>query len=514
MFLLSILIGVLVLGMVILIHELGHFIMAKRAGILCHEFSIGMGPLIYSKKKGETLYAIRAIPLGGYVSMAGEEVSSELIKPGQDIKVLREGNVITHMIMNPEDERYEEAEQIHVESIDLQGKGDKPLSINGQIVDDQAYYVFKNKELQVAPYDRSFDSKTLMERFLTIFAGPFMNIVLAFFLFIIISLFVGFPAQDDQGQVTTEIGMIAENSPASKHLEIGDKITAIEGTTIESWSELQSVIRNHAGQREIALTFMRDGQTHTEVFTPTTSIISAGFATPSDDDFSTVSVGQVVPSAPADRAGLKSGDIILEIDGVSISNWREVVTAMQANEAGERMDFVVERDGETKELSFEPYPKEVIESQGYAMVLTQFGISPVYENNVMRSIFVAGFTGVAGAGTLIFDTLRLLFGGTVHVGELAGPVGIFSLISSAYQQGLITLFNFIAFLSVNLAILNLLPIPALDGGRLVFLGYEAITRRKVNKTVENYLHMLMFFLLIALILFVTYNDILRLLNIG
>ncbi len=511
---LTIIIGILVLGLVILIHELGHFIMAKRAGILCHEFSIGMGPLLYSKKKGETLYAIRAIPLGGYVSMAGEEVTSELIKPGTEIKVLREDNRITHMILNPEDERYPDAEKIYVESIDLQGKDNRPLTINHELVDEKAYYVFRNKELQVAPYDRSFDSKTLLERFLTIFAGPFMNIVLAFFLFIVISFFVGFPAQDAQGNVTTELGMIAPNSPADGHLMVGDEIIALEDEPIDSWSDLQAAIGNYAGEREIKMTLRRDNQEITLVLNPMINVISAGFSTPSDDDFDTVTVGRVVPNAPADSAGLKAGDIIVEIDQQPIDAWTDIVNIMEANVAGEAMTFLVERDNQTQELVIEPYPKEVIESQGYRVVMTQFGISPVYENNVMRSIFTAGFAGLAGAGTLIFDTLRLLFGGTVHVGELAGPVGIFSLISSAYQQGLITLLNFIAFLSVNLAIINLLPIPALDGGRLVFLGYEAITRRKVNKTVENYLHMLMFFLLIALILFVTYNDILRLLNLG
>lgn len=514
MTLLTIIIGILVLGMVILIHELGHFIMAKRAGILCHEFSIGMGPLLYSKKKGETLYALRAIPLGGYVSMAGEEVTSELIKPGTEIKVLREDNRITHMILNPEDERYPEAEKIYVESIDLQGKDNRPLTINHELVDEKAHYVLKNKSLQVAPFNRSFDSKTLKERFLTIFAGPFMNIVLAFFLFIIISLFVGFPAQDQQGNVTTEIGMIAPNSPAEGNLMVGDKIIALEDEDITSWSDLQAAIKRYAGAREVTMGVLRDNQEITLTLTPMINVISAGFSTPNDDDFSTVTIGRLVPNAPADSAGLKVGDTVLEIDQQPIGSWSDLVNIMEANIEGAPMTFLIERDNQTQEIEIEPYPKEVIESQGYAVVMTQFGISPVYENNVMRSIFTAGFTGLVGAGSLIFDTLRLLFGGTVHVGELAGPVGIFSLISSAYQQGLITLFNFIAFLSVNLAIINLLPIPALDGGRLVFLGYEAVTRRKVNKTVENYLHMLMFFLLIALILFVTYNDILRLFNLG
>jgi regulator of sigma E protease len=115
---------------------------------------------------------------------------------------------------------------------------------------------------------------------------------------------------------------------------------------------------------------------------------------------------------------------------------------------------------------------------------------------------------------MIFDTLGLLFSNTVGVSDLSGPVGIYTITSNALSQGLVTFINWTALLSVNLGILNLLPIPALDGGRLVFLGYEGITKRKVNRTVENYLHAAMFILLIGFFFYITYHDILRLFNIG
>ncbi|MFW6319347.1 MAG: site-2 protease family protein, partial [Bacillota bacterium] len=206
MFLLYILGFVFMLGLVILIHEAGHFIMAKRAGILCHEFAIGMGPILYSKKKGETLYSIRAIPIGGFVSMAGEEISDELVKVGDTIRVMfdeQNPDVISHIIINEDDPKYQDALLLNVDTIDLKGKNEAPLYINTYEVKRNAYYVMKDKVLQIAPYERSFESKTLLQRFSTIFAGPFMNFILAFVLFVSIAFIVGLPQTD-----STEIASV------------------------------------------------------------------------------------------------------------------------------------------------------------------------------------------------------------------------------------------------------------------------------------------------------------------
>ncbi len=515
MFIINILAFVFVLGLVILLHELGHFIMAKRAGILCHEFSIGMGPVLYSKKRGETVYSIRAIPIGGFVMMAGEEINEDMVKVGNTIKVLRKDGEITHMILNEDDPRYEDAETITVNQVDLSGKDDRPLTLNGEPVNEKAYYVFKKKKLQVAPFERSFESKSLTQRFLAIFAGPFMNFVLALFLFIMVAMIVGFPVEDEHGRITTEIGVVSEDMPADGVIKPGDVIIAVEGDDdIDSWQRFSEVMQHNRGTRELNITVRRDGEEVELSVVPNITIISIGITSAREpDDPHEVKIGPVQNNTPAIQAGFETGDIIRRVDGTDVDNWSELLDIMHANEAGDPMVFEVEReDGSMDTIEIEPYGRSLLESQGASISRSTIGVSPVHERNLARSV-PAGFGSLRSASTMIFDTLRMLFGGTVGVGDLAGPVGIYTITTSAFQQGLITFFNWTALLSVNLGILNLLPIPALDGGRLVFLGYEAVTRRKVNKTVENYLHFIMFILLIGLLLVVTYNDILRLLNL-
>ena len=195
---LSIIAFVFILGTIILIHEGGHFLFAKRAGILCHEFSLGMGPVVWKKKVGETTFCLRAIPIGGFVSMAGEEVTSELIKTGEEIGLnLDENGKVTEIIL---DEKMECQVRGPIADLDLYGKEGNALYINlntgGQNqyfeVKRDAFYIFSpKKSMQITPYDRSFESKSLLDRFLTIFAGPFMNFVLAIFIYLIVSFASG-----------------------------------------------------------------------------------------------------------------------------------------------------------------------------------------------------------------------------------------------------------------------------------------------------------------------------------
>ncbi|MBE0700293.1 MAG: site-2 protease family protein, partial [Acholeplasmataceae bacterium] len=228
---LNIIVFILVLGIIIVIHELGHFFFAKKAGILCHEFSIGMGPAIYQKRKGETIYSIRGIPIGGYVSMAGESVSDALIKKDMTIGVkVNEQNQIYEIILN----------QVlpydivgTVLSFDLYGRNFNPLFIELEIdnkavrypvLRDAIYRLNHKQEMWITPAEKSFESKTLWQRFLVIFAGPFMNFVLALILFIIVSFFVTKPMLD-----SNEIFAVSPGSPAETiGLQAGDQLTAID----------------------------------------------------------------------------------------------------------------------------------------------------------------------------------------------------------------------------------------------------------------------------------------------
>lgn len=512
MVIVNILVFIFILGLVILIHEFGHFIMAKRANILCHEFSIGMGPILWSKRKGETLYCIRAIPVGGYVMMAGEEVDQEMIKVGQEVRVkLDDFGQVVKIIINTKDERYQDLDLITIERKDLIGKNNEALYINDYLVKRDAFFVLKDRELQISPDERNFGSKTKMERFLSIVAGPVMNFVLAYVIFLILNLVVGFPLLDD-----STIGATAPSSPAQEVLVEGDKILEIEGVEVSNWNDVRNELDRNLANRDIDLLVLRDGQELELGVQPTLYFYSVGFHS-QDNAMDNLIIGEVDSETLAGKAGFIENDELISVDGVVLSDWSDLIQYFADNETKTTMTFVVERevDGvtETVTVNTDVYNKDLIESQGVNVVNSSVGISPLYEFRLGRS-FVAGFDNLGESAGMIFTTIGLLFNNDqVGVGDLAGPVGIYEITSRALSQGFLSFMSWTALLSVNLGVINLLPIPALDGGRLVFLGYEAVSNRKPNPKVENTLHYVMYLLLMGLFVFITYNDILRLFNI-
>ena len=516
---LSIIAFILMLGVVIFIHELGHFIMAKRAGILCHEFAIGMGPILWSKKKGETLYSLRAIPIGGFVMMAGEEVNDDMVKAGQKVRlVFNQHDEVSHIVLDPTDSRYQDAMEVVVQTIDLKGKDQEALFINEYTVVRDGYYVMKNKALQIAPYERSFESKTLLERFLTIFMGPFMNFILAVVLFLGIAFIQGLPQTD-----LTEIGSVPEISQEIRDnpdlyqvyldsnlygvFEIGDIIQSIEGVSVETWSDVSRLMREHAHVRSMEFVVLRDGNQVTVEVTPLIYLYSMGLVSSLREPESLLL--NVLDSFPAHQAGMRTGDSIVSIDGQSVSNWTEALPLIQANTQGRTMMIRVERNSQILDFEVDAFDQEFLSGQRIQMIAVDAGLGPTYEREFFGS-FGYGFSMLFGTITMIFSTLASLFSGTISVNMLAGPVGIASMTAQAVAAGFIAFLSWVAILSINLGIINLLPIPALDGGRLVFLGYEAVVKKPVNKKVENYIHFIMFMLLIALFIYITFNDVLRL----
>lgn len=501
MFIVNLIGFILVLGLVILIHELGHFLLAKRAGILCHEFALGMGPILISKKIGETRYSIRAFPIGGFVSMAGEEVQSSLVKVGDYVLTEMKADLITKISVV--DAKNLEATQ--VVSVNLTGAS-TDLELNGIKVLPEALVSIGGKEIQIAPLERSFGSKTLFERFLTIFAGPFMNFVLAFIIFVIIGFIAGFPVLDK-----AKIGSLNPNLPAAAVLEVGDEITAVNGQPTPNWETFTAAIRKDISIRQFELSGLREGEVFTTSLTPRLFFYSVGFNShPETTD--EVRIGSVVDGTLANQAGFLENDVIIRINQQPIDTWSALIDRLEANQTGQLMTFTVLRSNLERTLEIRPYEKAILDTQSVPAVDVFIGVSPPTEFRFFES-FRSGALSVVGASRLIFDTISLLFNSSqVGVGDLAGPIGIFTLTSDALAQGLVVFLNWIGLLSVNLGILNLLPIPALDGGRLVFLAYEGVTRRKVNPRIENYLHLMMFFLLIGFFIFIAFNDILRLFN--
>ncbi|MDQ0337297.1 regulator of sigma E protease [Caldalkalibacillus uzonensis] len=410
---------ILVIGVIIFVHELGHLIMAKRAGILCREFAIGFGPKLFSFRKGETLYTIRLLPLGGYVRMAGEDPEMVQIKTGHDVGLVFNGQGKVSKIILNRKTRPAHAEPLNVQRIDLE----HDLYIEGYNaaeelvryeVDREALLVYDSQEVLIAPYDRQFGSKTLGQRAAAILAGPLANFILAFVLFTGLAL---------------------------------------------------------------------------------------SFGVPSDEPI----VGDVMPGSVAEEAGLEAGDRILAINQKVMDNWSELEQTIMLN-PGQELTFLIERNNEEFELAITPAVRELDMQPGQ-----QFGFIGVYQHFEQSFVgaFVHGFNLMIEMSTLIFKSIGMLITGALGIDALAGPVGIFDFTGQAAQAGLPVLLRWTAALSVNLAILNLLPIPALDGGRLLFLGIEAVRGRPIDPQKEGLAHFIGFALLMLLILVVTWNDIQR-----
>ena len=506
----NILVFLIVLSVVICLHELGHLYFAKKAGILCHEFSFGMGPKIWGKKVGETTYAIRAIPFGGFVSMSGEEVESEVIKVGQKIRIgLSLDGEVDKIIVNYQNPKFLDLEEIVVESINLQGKDNTPLYINGYTVKRDAFYVFDKNQMQIAPYERNFTNKTKMQRFLTAFGGPLMNFVLAIVLYLFLALMLGVPNPS-----STVVGSVSVGMPAYEVLLPGDEITKINGIDVSAWTSSDNIstvnteLAKYQTNSTFVFTVIRDGEEiNLPAIQPQYIFYGLGFvADVSSNDL-------IILSPLYQDSELLQGDIIQSINGHTFASWNDLITYALAYTEGSTDDdptvIVVLRGTETLTFSYVSYSSDVLDAMGYDVFYSRIGISGSNHFSLIGGVENA-FINFGNAATSIYKTLGLLFTSSqVGLSDMGGFLGIYTLTSNAASQGFYSLISFVAFLSVNLGIVNLLPIPALDGGRIVFIGYEAITKRKPNKKVENWLHTIVFFLLIALMVYVTYNDILR-----
>lgn len=521
MLLVDLIVFILVLGVIILIHEFGHFYFAKRAKILCHEFAIGMGPAIWQKRKGETIYSIRSIPIGGYVSMAGESVSDALIKIDQVIGLkLNQHQQVTeiHLV-----DQLEPDVMGIVRSYDLYGKDFEPLfielEVNGtlqrySVLRDASYRLSDKKQMWITPSEKSFESKTLWERFLVIFAGPFMNFVLAFVLFLIVGFFVLKPNLN-----SSEISYVADDSPATVFgLEPGDIIVEIEGQSVNSWTDLSTIMSNH-NSTLLSLSYTRGGITYDkEDISIAVMIQTAGLTNQKTDgtryDIDPI-IGQATGRAKTDGE-LQEGDLITKLqvgtNVVAVTTWDDVIAFFKNNNCGE-VTITYVRDSQTLETSYELISERALSKLGYQPIVFQIGISPTSSFDLGYSLLYP-FKSVGSNVSQVLNTLGLLFDRSENlgIGDLSGPVGIFSLVSQTTSQGLLSILSFTAFLSINIGLLNLMPIPALDGGRLVFLGVEAITRKPLNRKIENTINNVMFFILIGLFVFVTYNDIIRLIK--
>lgn len=338
----TILITLAIIAVLILVHEFGHFIVARRIGIPVWEFSLGFGPRLVGTKKNGTEYSIRAIPLGGYVRMAGEEP----------------------------------------------GDGDNP---------------------------DGYSRRTPLEKMAVSFAGPFMNLVAALLIFIY--------------------------------------VYSVSGV---------------------------------------------------QDNSNTSMIGQVLAGTPAQVAGLKAGDKVVAINGSGIDNWQELTKSIGSDPGGKTLVVRVDRKGQSMDIKVNPvYDK----NQKKYMI----GVKPVITYKKMGIVDAVknGFQRTWEFTVLLLSGLGLMVSGGASMNDLAGPVGITKIVGQVAAIGWSELLAFSAFLSINLGILNLLPIPALDGSRMIFAAVEGIRRKPLDPEKEGMIHWLGFMFLIGLMIIVTFNDIIK-----
>jgi regulator of sigma E protease len=427
---------IFVLGVLVFVHELGHFLVAKKCGMRVEEFSLGYPPKAFGIKYGETEYLLSWLPLGGYVKIAG------MSDFGKD---------------------------------DAQGHPWELLS--------------KPKWMQAS----------------VMAAGPAMNIVLAFVL--ILTIFVTYG--DYAYLYSTELGGVDPGSALYEAgVRQGDRILKINDKEVEIWEDVAAGFSSSTGTgTSVVLERRGEVLSFSAVLDPDPAKLGVHAALEPR-------VGQVVAGRPAESSGLDAGDLITMVDGQSVATWWQMSQIIQA-----RADQVVEirwlreNDGNA-EMGSTVTPAGV-EVNG--KVVGQIGISL---SHVQKRVPVGLSTSlrksvqqVSVYATLIFDFLKRLLSGQGSSGDLAGPVAIAKIAGQQARLGLEPLLSFMAVLSINLAVLNLLPIPMLDGGHLFVMGFEAVTRRELSVRKKEVLQQIGFVFLLALMIYVTANDIGRLLGL-
>ncbi|HUU27203.1 MAG TPA: RIP metalloprotease RseP [archaeon] len=450
----TIVVAIFVLGVLIFVHELGHFLAAKLVNIQVLRFSIGLGKPLISRYWGETEYSISAIPFGGYVKMAGDDPTEGL---------------------------------------------------EGQV---------EEKKVTTDPA-RHFDKKGIFQRFLVIFSGPLSNFLLAIVLYIAILYFQG---AETWPSITVEFVRQELSLPGMENIRGGSKILLANGMEVGNWHEIEEAVLNSSAPRTTLTLYDSLLQSSYTVSVPTASDSTRIRLVYAMVPLVEPRLGSIIPGKPASKAGLKRGDLILSINGKPIHSWQEITRIIQVS-AGITLNMVVDRAGE--KLSVEIVPEKGKIPQGdYSlkevgligiaapMQRVDLGFADALvmgsEKTVSLTIFIVRSLGQLLKGivtrNIALSEARNYLGGPVMIGQMAGE---------SARSG--ELWLFMALLSINLAILNLLPIPVLDGGHLLFLFIELVRFGK-PLTPEQRMRMIQVGLLIVLGLMVlaTANDLGRL----
>ncbi len=436
LFLTSIGAVIVVLGLMIFVHEFGHFAVARLLGVRIEVFSLGFGPRLIGIRRGPTDYRISALPLGGYVRMAGD---------------------------NPAEART--------------GAPDE------------------------------FLSKTRWQRALIILAGPAMNILFCAVLASVL-LLAGGPEPVFLQRPPQVAGVLPDSPAAQAGLQAGDRILQVNGHRVSTWDDVfWDLLFVQPGER-LVLGVLRNGQEQTiELTVPAQAADTAalvGFA-----DQSTL-VGSLAPGMPAQQAGLQPGDRVVMVDGKAVHSPAELAARI-ADSGGRTLRFTVDRAGKTIELEVKPRYGDPGDGRTRWFIGAVFQTATVFRRHPPAEAIRGGIRYTVQLGREVAMALVALVERRASVKQLMGPVGLAKQSGEAARRGLGDFINLMAFISLNLGILNLLPIPILDGGHLAVLAVEGVLRRDLSVAVKERVAQAGFVFLLLVFVVVMYNDVLRLL---
>ncbi|HEM4209954.1 TPA: RIP metalloprotease RseP [Streptococcus suis] len=409
---------IFIFGVIVVVHEFGHFYFAKKAGILVREFAIGMGPKIFAHTgKDGTLYTIRILPLGGYVRMAGWGEDKTEIKTGSPASLsLNEAGVVTRINLSGK-QLDSLSLPMNVTSFDFEEK----LEITGLVLEESKTYKVDHDativeedgtEVRIAPLDVQYQNATVWGRLMTNFAGPMNNFILGILVFILLFFMQGGVANPSSNAVSISEGGALQ----AAGVVTGDKILSVNGNTTDSYTE----------------------------------------------------VATIISKAATDATTAPSFDLVVEHDG---KNRHVSVTAEQVDGA------------------------------------YRIGISPILKTGFVDKI-IGGFQEAGATALRVVTALKNLIA-NFDVKQLGGPVAIYKVSSQAAEFGLVSVLGLMAALSINLGIFNLIPIPALDGGKIVMNILEAIRRKPLKPETESYITLAGVAVMVVLMIVVTWNDIIR-----
>ena len=466
---------VFIFGIVVFVHELGHFLAAKLTGVYAPKFSIGFGPGP-SRKWGETQYILGLIPLGGYVRMASRDDEATAFLEGGSEEAAA---------------RAQEAGEVPRPK-DWDPNGLIPFGPNP------------------VPEHRWFESKPLYQRLFILLAGVTMNALLA--LVVLIGMAACYGRNIVETRVVGSVRVLEGTEPLRSAIQPGDTITAVQGVEVRNWTEIDRAIRTSKGDT-LRIT------THRGVVA-----VPAGSASSPQrmlyayalERFQPPVIGGVNPGQPAARAGVQAGDSVIQVGGAPIAAFSELVERVSAS-PGRPIDFAVVRDSQEVRLTVVP-DSTVVEDPLTGRDTTVGRIGALAANRLIARHEDLSFPEAVREGArntrelagTIFGVLGALFERKIGMNQLGGPIEIAKQSARAAQEGMGSLLALLALLSINLAVLNLLPIPVLDGGQILLQVAESVKGSPFSARTRQYILGTGVALVLLLMLVVSYNDILRL----